>query len=98
MNLDDVARLRAEVPPVVVVGAPPVPAAPPTPVAGVGQVLVESPGLYGEILVNGTSYGFTPVRATVPVGPATIELKVGNAVRKTTSIVVQEGKAHVVLD
>jgi tRNA A-37 threonylcarbamoyl transferase component Bud32 len=99
VSADEVGVVTAEIAPKVIVAPPDAPAAPqPSPGSpGMGRVLIESPDLYGEVLVNGTSYGFTPVRATIPVGPATIELKVGKAIRKSESIVVQEGRAHVVL-
>ncbi|HHO50481.1 MAG TPA: serine/threonine protein kinase [Deltaproteobacteria bacterium] len=62
-----------------------------------GELVIESPNLYGEVIVNGEPQGFPPVRVMVPIGPATIAVKTGRAVRKTKSVVVEEGSARIVL-
>ncbi|MEQ1569391.1 MAG: hypothetical protein ABMA64_27385, partial [Myxococcota bacterium] len=80
--------------------APPVAVAPPAaPVVPTtrGVVWVESPNLYGEVVVDGKSYGYAPVKVSLPTGPATIELKVGKSVRRSQGVVVSEGENHVVL-
>ncbi|MEQ1505419.1 MAG: PEGA domain-containing protein, partial [Myxococcota bacterium] len=72
-------------------------AASPAAAAKLVAVVIESPNLYGEVVVNGKSYGFTPVKATLPVGPATVELRVGKVVRKTQTITVDPAGTRVVL-
>jgi hypothetical protein len=54
-----------------------------------GEVYVLSAEMYGEIFVNGKSYGFPPLLARdVAPGAATVELKIDGATRRTMTVQV----------
>ncbi len=59
----------------------------------IGELLVQSPNVYGEIYVNGKSVGFPPmVVKGVLIGPAKIEIKVDGNVRRTKVVRVSANK------
>ena len=52
-----------------------------------GEVFVQSPNLYGEIWINGVSYGYPPrVAKKIPEGKATIEIRVQGATRRKKTV------------
>jgi len=57
--------------------------------AGMGEVMVPPMSLAGNIYINGKSYGPPPVLANVPAGTATVELRVGDAVKRSKVIPVE---------
>lgn len=65
--------------------------------AGYGSVEVISRNIYGEVYINGTSYGFPPIVAKkVPVGQAVVEIRVdGEARRSKTVDVTANDKVEV---
>jgi hypothetical protein len=70
------------------------PALPPTTpasaVAGMGEVMVPPMSLAGNVYINGKSYGPPPVLARdVPAGSATVELRVGDAVKRSKVVPVE---------
>lgn len=66
----------------------PVKAAEPN-LGGLGGLLVESPGLYGEIWVNDRPYGFPPARvASLKSGEARIEVRVNGEVKRSKTVTV----------
>jgi len=59
-------------------------------VAGTGEVMVPPMGLAGNVFINGRSYGPPPVLARdVPAGNATVELRVGDAVKRSKVVPVE---------
>lgn len=63
----------------------------------VGEIMIQSPNVYGEIFVNGKAVGFPPMVAKgIPVGPAKIEIKVDGNVRRTKMVKVTESKRMTV--
>jgi PEGA domain-containing protein len=72
----------------------PPPALPPTTpasaAAGTGEVMVPPMSLAGNVFINGKSYGPPPVLARdIPAGNATVELRVGDAVKRSKVIPVE---------
>jgi hypothetical protein len=69
---------------------PPPPTTPASAVAGLGEVMVAPVSLAGDVFINGRSYGRPPVLARdVPVGSATVELRVGDAVKRSKVVPVE---------
>jgi hypothetical protein len=65
----------------------PAPLIPPT-----GGLEVTSPGLYGEIWINGRSWGFPPVRAAdLPVGPTRVGVRVNGVEERSAVVPVKPG-------
>jgi hypothetical protein len=65
----------------------PAPLIPPT-----GGLEVTSPGLYGEIWINGRSWGFPPVRAAdLPVGPTRVGVRVNGVEERSAVVAVKPG-------
>ncbi len=61
----------------------------PTPAAAstTGELDVVAPGLFGEVWINGRSYGYAPLTArNLPVGPAQIEIRVHGAVKRAARV------------
>lgn len=87
-------------PPVVPDPVPPTPAPSGSPDAVVGSLFVESPNAPGEVWANGKKCGpMAPVVCKdLPVGPVTVEIKVGkNVVRTTTAVVEADTRVKVVV-
>lgn len=75
--------------------ATPTPAPAPLPAApsSTGGLQISSPGLYGEIWVNGRPYGFTPVTVNgLAAGNVKVEVRVNGAVRRSSSFLVEAGQ------
>ncbi len=54
-----------------------------------GELHVLSPGVYGDVWINGESYGKPPLVArNIPSGPATVEIRVDGAVRRSRTVEV----------
>ena len=59
------------------------------PAEATGELFVSSPNIFGNIWINGKNHGPTPIVAkNLPVGPVTIEVRVGKNVRRTENAVV----------
>ncbi|MBN9683571.1 MULTISPECIES: PEGA domain-containing protein [unclassified Corallococcus] len=78
----------------------PEPAKPPEPsvakaaVAQRGDLEVTSPGLYGEVWINGRPYGFPPISAqALPSGPAKVEVRVNGEVKRRMTVEVEPGRS-----
>jgi hypothetical protein len=57
-----------------------------------GGLEVTSPGLYGEIWINGRSWGFPPVRAgDLPPGPTRVGVRVNGVEERSTIVAVKPG-------
>ncbi|HEY8208671.1 MAG TPA: PEGA domain-containing protein [Myxococcaceae bacterium] len=74
--------------------ARPDPAPPPTTPAaasvGTGEVMVSPMSLAGDVYINGRSYGPPPVLARdIPAGTATVELRVGDSVKRSKVVPVE---------
>ncbi|HZN95587.1 MAG TPA: PEGA domain-containing protein [Myxococcales bacterium] len=70
----------------------PAPAAttPASAAAGTGEVMVPPVSLAGNVYINGRSYGPPPVLARdIPAGTATVELRVGDAVKRSKVVAVE---------
>lgn len=66
------------------------PTTPASAAAGSGEVMVPPMSLAGNIFINGRSYGPPPVLARdIPAGSATVELRVGDAVKRSKVIPVE---------
>ena len=49
-----------------------------------GDLVINSPGLYGEVWINDRPYGFPPVTASgLPVGKARVEIRIHGEVKRT---------------
>lgn len=81
-------------PPVPITPVPePVPSTPPPTAPATGGLLISSPGVYGEIWVNGRPYGFTPVTVNgLTPGNVKVEVRVNGAVRRSSSFLVEAGQ------
>ncbi|QAT87095.1 hypothetical protein EJ065_5562 [Corallococcus coralloides] len=78
----------------------PEPSKPPEPsvaraaVAQRGDLEVTSPGLYGEVWINGRPYGFPPISAqALPSGPAKVEVRVNGEVKRRMTVEVEPGRS-----
>lgn len=59
----------------------------------VGELLVESPNVYGEVWVNGRQVGFPPtVVRDLPVGPARVEIKIDGRTRRARTVRIEENR------
>ena len=67
--------------------------APPTePAPTTGALDITSPGLYGEVWINGRPWGFSPVRARdLPAGPARIGVRVNGVEERSAVVAVRAG-------
>lgn len=65
-----------------------------------GELIVESPNVFGVVVVNGKEIGYPPVVAKdVPSGLARVEIRVGGVVRKMKAARIEAGKRRqIVLD
>jgi hypothetical protein len=74
------------------------PPAPTSPVAvATGGLEISSPGLYGEIWVNGRPQGFPPLTVnSLAPGSVKIEVRVNGAVKRSTTTVVEAGQVKPV--
>jgi hypothetical protein len=82
-------------PPPEVVATPP----PERPAAAVakGGLALTSPGLYGEIWVNGRPAGFPPATLEgLAPGPVKVEVRVNGVVRRSSTVVVEGGQTKAV--
>ncbi|MCC7383787.1 MAG: hypothetical protein IT384_18240 [Deltaproteobacteria bacterium] len=86
-------REEAPTPPAAPREEPPKPAPPPEEApkpAAVGEIQVVSPNVFGEIFVDGKSYGYPPrVIKALPAGTATVEIRVGGAVRRSQVVTIR---------
>jgi hypothetical protein len=58
-----------------------------------GGLEVTSPGLYGEIWINGRSWGFPPVRAgDLPPGPTRVGVRVNGVEERSAIVAVKPGQ------
>jgi hypothetical protein len=73
--------------------SPPSPSPPATaPVALTGALEITSPGLYGEVWVNGRPRGFPPLVADdLPPGPARVGVRVNGVEERSTTVAVRPG-------
>ncbi|WP_223635795.1 PEGA domain-containing protein [Corallococcus sp. EGB] len=63
-------------------------------VAQRGDLEVTSPGLYGEVWINGRPYGFPPISAqALPSGPAKVEVRVNGEVKRRMTVEVEPGRS-----
>ena len=61
-------------------------------IAPTGGLEVTSPGLYGEIWINGRPWGFPPVRAgDLPAGPTRIGVRVNGVEERSAIVAVKPG-------
>jgi len=68
----------------------PAPTTPAAAAAGTGEVMVPPMSLAGTVFINGKPYGPPPVLARdIPAGPATVELRVGDAVKRSKVVSVE---------
>ncbi|MGC4116682.1 MAG: PEGA domain-containing protein [Myxococcales bacterium] len=75
------------------VATPTVSAKPSAVPAAAGEVYVTSPEIYGEVFINGRSYGYPPVLAKgVPAGRATVEIRINDVPRRSTVVQVEPNK------
>ncbi|AFE06606.1 hypothetical protein COCOR_05832 [Corallococcus coralloides DSM 2259] len=59
-----------------------------------GDLEVTSPGLYGEVWINGRPYGFPPISAqALPSGPAKVEVRVNGEVKRRMTVEVEPGRS-----
>ncbi|MFB1483501.1 PEGA domain-containing protein [Corallococcus sp. RDP092CA] len=59
-----------------------------------GDLEITSPGLYGEVWINGRPYGFPPVSAqALPSGPAKVEVRVNGEVKRRMTVEVEPGRS-----
>jgi hypothetical protein len=71
----------------------PVPSTPAPIAPATGGLQISSPGVYGEIWVNGRPYGFTPVTVNgLTPGNVKVEVRVNGAVRRSSSFLVEAGQ------
>ncbi len=72
----------------------PAPAPAPGPEAtGTGGITVTVPGLYGEIWVNGHSYGFPPATIEgLKAGSVKIDVRVNGSVKRSATVMVEAGQ------
>ena len=62
-------------------------------VAATGELHIVSPNVYGEIFVNGKSYGMPPrVIKNLPIGAAKVEIRVQGKARRAKMVKVTKGK------
>lgn len=75
----------------------PAPTPAPAPAASSGGLQITSPGLYGEIWVNGRPYGFTPVTVNgLAAGNAKVEVKVNGVVKRSSTFAVEAGQVKAI--
>ncbi|RKH87834.1 PEGA domain-containing protein [Corallococcus sp. AB045] len=73
---------------------PPEPSVAKAAVAQRGDLEVTSPGLYGEVWINGRPYGFPPISAqALPSGPAKVEVRVNGEVKRRMTVDVEPGRS-----
>lgn len=73
--------------------ATPTPAPQAAPSGAVGDVHVASSGIYGDVWINGVSFGPPPVLAkNVAAGTATVEIRVSGSTRRTKNVDVIAGQ------
>ncbi|RKH62472.1 PEGA domain-containing protein [Corallococcus aberystwythensis] len=73
---------------------PPKPSVASAAVAQRGDLEVTSPGLYGEVWINGRPYGFPPISAqALPSGPARVEVRVNGEVKRRMTVEVEPGRS-----
>ncbi|MHA7632830.1 PEGA domain-containing protein [Corallococcus sp. M7] len=73
---------------------PPEPSVAKAAVAQRGDLEVTSPGLYGEVWINGRPYGFPPISAqALPSGPAKVEVRVNGEVKRRMTVEVEPGRS-----
>ncbi|WP_375760868.1 PEGA domain-containing protein [Corallococcus exercitus] len=73
---------------------PPEPSVAKAAVAQRGDLEVTSPGLYGEVWINGRPYGFPPISAqALPSGPARVEVRVNGEVKRRMTVEVEPGRS-----
>ena len=76
---------------------PPEPSVAKAAVAQRGDLEVTSPGLYGEVWINGRPYGFPPISAqALPSGPARVEVRVNGEVKRRMTVEVEPGRSKSV--
>lgn len=75
---------------------PPLP--PPRPRAAVtGALEITSPGLYGEVWINGRPWGFPPLRAgDLPAGPTRVGVRVNGIEERSATVAVVPGQTTAV--
>jgi len=62
-----------------------------------GDLLITSPGLYGEVWINGRPWGFPPLRAEdLPAGPARVAVRVNGVEERTAVVAVKPGSTTTV--
>jgi hypothetical protein len=61
-------------------------------VSATGGLEVTSPGLYGEIWINGRPWGFPPVQARdLPSGPTRVAVRVNGVEERSAIVAVKPG-------
>jgi hypothetical protein len=68
------------------------PPPPPTAAALTGALEITSPGLYGEVWINGRRWGFPPLHADdLPPGPTRIGVRVNGVEERSATVAVRPG-------
>ena len=62
-----------------------------------GELHVVSLSIYGEVWINGQGFGYPPVLAkNLPVGAATVEIRVNGTARRSKVVQVEAGQRGVI--